>query len=93
VIEQRDGRYWISGPITIQNVLAVREEGLRRFSEQLVDLELSALSEIDSSALSVFFEWSRILAGQGKRIRFHNATDSLRSLASVYEVLDLLPSS
>ncbi len=98
MIENREGRYWISGPITIQNVAALRDDGLKQFALQrievaAIEVDLSAVTEVDSSALSLLLEWARVLSRQGRRIRFHHITRDMRSLASVYEVLDLLPSA
>lgn len=97
MIEAREGRYWLNGPITIGNAAALRAEGLRQFAlkrtdNAQVEVELSQVTDVDSSAVSLLFEWARVLAREGRRIRFHNLTPNMRSLASVYEVLDLLPS-
>ncbi|MFN0315014.1 MAG: lipid asymmetry maintenance protein MlaB [Burkholderiales bacterium] len=95
-IENREGRYWVVGPVTIRNAAALRDEGLKQFppgGSDAVEVDLSAVTEVDSSALSLLFEWARVLSRQGKTIRFHNLTQNMRSLASVYEVLDLLPSA
>ncbi|MSQ58738.1 MAG: STAS domain-containing protein [Betaproteobacteria bacterium] len=95
-IENRDGRYWVAGPVTIRNATALRDEGLRQFQQRgggAIEVDLSAVTEVDSSALSILFEWARVLSRQGGTVRFHNLTQNMRSLASVYEVLDLLPSA
>ena len=96
MIEKREGRYWVSGPVTIRNAAALRDEGLKQFPHQgseTIEVDLSAVTEVDSSALSLLFEWVRVLSRQGRSVRFHNLTQNMRSLASVYEVLDLLPST
>jgi phospholipid transport system transporter-binding protein len=95
-IENKDGRYLVSGPVTIRNATAVRDEGLKQFPQggkETIEVDLSAVTEVDSSALSLLFEWARVLSRQDKTIRFHNLTQNMRSLASVYEVLDLIPSA
>lgn len=95
-IEKREGRYWVSGPVTIRNAAALRDEGLKQFPQQgseIIEVDLSAVTEVDSSSLSLLFEWVRVLSRQGRSVRFHNLTQNMRSLASVYEVLDLLPST
>ncbi len=94
MIDNREGRYWVSGPVTIRSAAALRDEGLKLFPHQgseTIEVDFSAVTEVDSSALSLLFEWARVLSRQGRSVRFHNLTQNMRSLASVYEVLDLLP--
>ena len=96
MIEHKEGRYCLSGPVTIHTVCAVRAQGLAAFAREgaastPVDIDLAAVTDIDSSALSLLFEWARVLAHQGRHARFHNITQNMRTLASVYEVLELLP--
>jgi phospholipid transport system transporter-binding protein len=106
VIEHREGCYWLSGSVTMSNASALREDGLRQFAAAglkggqigggqikggQIEIDLSGVTEVDSSAISLLFEWERQLARKGTGVRLRNLGPNLRSLASVYEVLDLLP--
>jgi phospholipid transport system transporter-binding protein len=79
------GRFSIDGTITMDNASAVLEDGLAKFSAA-EEVDLSALGEIDSSAVSLLLEWRRA----NPNLRFVGCTDSLKSLVTLYGVLDLI---
>jgi len=94
VIESGEGRFRLRGAVTMANANTLREAGLRVFAAGdpgAVELDLDTVTEVDSSALSLLLEWRRQLARQGRVLRLHGLPPNLRSLAGVYEVLDLLP--
>lgn len=94
MIEVREGRYHLSGPLTLNNAMQLRAEGLGLFAssrEQRIDIDCAEVTEVDSAALSLLFEWARVLSKQGKSLRYSNLPQNMRSLASVYEVQDLIP--
>lgn len=80
----------IQGRITIDNARALLADGLRQFSKDGLVVDLSGLEEVDSAAVSLVLEWLRE-AQRGKRsLRFVNLPDNLKSLATLYGVLDLI---
>lgn len=94
MIESGEGRYRLRGAVTMANAKALREDGMRAFvdgGKGVVEVDMDAVTEVDSAALSLLLEWRRQLARQGRSLRLHGLPANLRSLATVYEVLDLLP--
>jgi phospholipid transport system transporter-binding protein len=89
IVKQGD-RYLIDGPITFDNVAALIAEEAA-FDGDPVIVDLSRVTRADSSALSLLLEWTRRLGGGGRRIAFANFSRSLRSLAELYDVVDLIP--
>lgn len=85
MITGEGSRFRIDGEITMDNASAVLAEGLAKFA-QAEELDLSALGEIDSSAVSLLLEWKRINPG----LRYVNYGDNLKSLATLYGVLELV---
>jgi phospholipid transport system transporter-binding protein len=83
--------YRVEGPVTIENVRGVIEEGRRVFSGGDLRVDLGGLENVDSSALSMLLEWMRDAAASGRRVRYLNVPENLASLARVYGVLDHLP--
>ena len=82
----------VSGPVTLDNVCAVIEEGRRAFEGRAdVIVDLSGLEKVDSSAISMMLEWARDAARGDRRMRFAGLPEDLKSLARVYGVLDTLP--
>ena len=57
-LASESGRLRVSGPVTLANAAALAAEAEQYFSGQLV-VDLAAVTEVDSSALSLLFEWQR----------------------------------
>jgi len=92
-VVSRDGNIFrVSGPVILDNVCAVIEEGRRAFGAQAdVIVDLSGLENVESSAISMMLEWARDAAREDRRMRFAGLPENLKSLARVYGVLDTLP--
>ena len=84
------GRCSVQGPITLDNVVALLAEGNGRFTTVEVTVDLAAVTEVDSAALSLLLEWRREAGRNGRRIRYLNLPDNLKSLADLYGVLELI---
>jgi len=91
MIRREGDVYRVEGPVTIENVRGVIEEGRRVFSGEDLRVDLGGLESVDSSALSMLLEWMRDAAASGRRVRYLNVPENLASLARVYGVLDHLP--
>jgi phospholipid transport system transporter-binding protein len=90
MIECDDGRCVLKGAVTLENALSLREEGLRLFTAQEVTLDLGAVAEVDSTALSLLFEWRRAALAANRSIRYVNLPENLTSLARLYGVTELV---
>lgn len=90
MIECTDGRCRLAGAVTLENALALREDGLRLFTAPEVTLDLSGVTEVDSTALSLLFEWRRAALAANRRIRYVNLPENLSSLARLYGVTELV---
>jgi phospholipid transport system transporter-binding protein len=95
MIEQNGARLTPTGPMLIANARALLETG-RSFlqgaapaSEVLLDL--SAVEETDSSALSVVFALLRTANKCGVTLRLAHAPASMLSQAALYGVAESLP--
>ena len=90
MIECNDGRCTVQGPITIDNVVALLAEGNGLFNAAQATVDLAAVTEVDSSALSLLLEWRREAGRNGRSIRYLNLPANLKSLAELYGVTELL---
>ncbi len=90
MIECNQGRCTLKGAVNLENALALREEGLRLFTEQDTTLDLSGVTEVDSAAVSLLFEWRRAALAANRRIRYVNLPDNLTSLAKLYGVAEIV---
>ena len=78
-------RFSIDGAITMDNANAILKEGLEKFA-QATEIDLSALTEVDSAAVSLLLEWRRTNPG----LCFAACNDNLKSLLILYDVTDLI---
>jgi phospholipid transport system transporter-binding protein len=73
---------------TVQAALA---EGRRLFDGPQVKVDLSRITEVDSSAVSLLLEWTRAAARGGWTVQYLRFNRNLKSLAVLYGVSDLIP--
>ena len=90
MIECNDGRCTLTGAVNLETALALREDGLRLFTAQEVTLDLSGVTEVDSAAVSLLFEWRRAALAAGRSIRYVKLPGNLISLARLYGVTELV---
>jgi phospholipid transport system transporter-binding protein len=89
---RRDGsRMVVGGPVTLSNVRRVVEEGERQLDEGVRTVDLSEVSDMDSSLLAALFAWLRHARQHEYDIGFVNLPESLRTIARLYGVDALLP--
>ena len=91
MIRREGSRMIVGGPVTLANVRRVVEDGERQLDEGVRTVDLSEVSEMDSSLLAALLAWMRHARRGEHDIAFVNLPDSLRTLARLYGVDDLLP--
>ncbi len=87
------GQAQLAGPVTLANVNAVLDEGSRMLKAPSVILDLAAVTEVDSTAVSVLLEWRRAALRDKRAIAYVNLPDNLKSLIKLYGVSELLAAS
>ena len=91
---RRDGRRMvIGGPVTLANVSRVLEEGRRHLEEGVRTVDLSEVTELDSSLLAAMFAWLRDAKAREHEIAFVHLPDALRTIARLYGVDELIPAA
>jgi phospholipid transport system transporter-binding protein len=97
----REGnRLRISGAVTVATVNALLEQcavafaadrGQGDLSGSPLEMDLSGVTEADSAAIALLFEWMRQARSQNASLIFTGLPDVLATLAALYGVLDLIP--
>jgi len=90
MITCQSGRCTVQGPVTVDNVVSLLEQGREQLTSAATTIDLSGVTEVDSSALSLLLEWRRAAARNGRAVRFAQLPANLQSLAKLYGVTDLL---
>ena len=91
MIESDGDRFYLSGPVTFGNVLEVLAESEPLFAQPRVLIDLSRVTEADSSLVSLMLEWKRRAGVAGGAIAFANLGDAITSLVDLYGVTELIP--
>lgn len=91
LIETQGNTLRISGAMTLENVNALLEESNAAFTAENLEMDLAGVSEVDSTAVSLMFEWLRQAHKRNISLTFVNLPANLVNMATLYGVLDLIP--
>ena len=90
VASAEDGQLIINGPVTIENVVAVMEQGVALFGRHELVLDLSGITEVDSSAASLLLEWQRVALSRNCQLSFSRTPQQLQTLLRLYGISELI---
>jgi phospholipid transport system transporter-binding protein len=84
----------IEGSLTFANLPRILDE-TRDFTSRpdlpdALAIDLSAVSEVDSSAVAMLLKWRREARRLGKRLEFINIPGNLAALAELYDVTEFV---
>lgn len=91
MIEVAGDRLRVAGPMTMLSVAALKPAGDAAVAAGASVVDLSGVTEADSAALAVLFSWLRAAQEAKRPLSIVAAPESIRSLAALYEVAELLP--
>ena len=91
MIRREGGRIFVGGPVTLANVASLLEEGRRHIGEGVRAVDLGEVTEMDSSMVALMLAWMRDARARGGELAFANLPASLRTIARLYGVDELIP--
>jgi phospholipid transport system transporter-binding protein len=91
LIESQGNTLRVSGAMTMENVNVLLDESDTAFSAGNLEMDLAGVSEVDSTAVSLLFEWLRRAHSRDISLVFVNLPSNLVNIATLYGVLDLIP--
>ena len=80
----------VKGSVTINNVITLVAQGIALLDRDNLVIDLTQVSEVDSSALCMLLEWQREASRRNRRMHFANMPQNLRGLAQLYGVSELI---
>jgi phospholipid transport system transporter-binding protein len=87
----RDGsQLRVQGPLTMANIVTMQAAGAELLTGADLVIDLAAVTDVDSSALSLLLEWQREARRRNLRLTFRSLPENLKSLAALYDVADLV---
>ena len=90
LIEQQGKRLIVKGAMTADTARALLAEAEPLLKGD-VEVDLGAVEEVDSSSISLMFEWLRQAHAKNASVVYANLPETLVSLSKLYDVLDLIP--
>jgi phospholipid transport system transporter-binding protein len=93
VVREADGRWVLSGPLTIANVAGVLAASVGVPLPTTGRVDLQAVDPVDSAGVAILIEWKRRAAAESMPLTFENVPSTMASLAELYGVDDLLSSA
>ena len=81
--------FLLPASVTQENVLRLEKEGLLNLTT-VKTVDCSALSDFDSTVITVMLAWQKKLQADGQQLKIVRAPEKLKVLASVYGVSTLL---
>lgn len=82
--------YKPASALTFDHAKTVLQDGVRAIESGQTDIDLAAVTAVDSTAVGTLLAWQRAARRQRKTVVFHNLPSGLRSLAELYGVVELL---
>lgn len=80
----------MQGPVNIYNVVDLTEQGLALLDSGNLQVDLQQVTEVDSTAISMLFEWLREANKKNCHLEFLHLSASLESLMQLYGVTDFI---
>lgn len=82
----------VEGEVTVSNVTGLTRQGIELLSSNLLRVDLQKVTEVDSTVISMLFEWRRAADRKGCQLKFVHFPASLESLMQLYDVTSILAS-
>ena len=89
-IELQDKRWLLKGNITFKEILPILDQVNHYDWKESIILDLSQVNEIDTTIISFILEQKRQAKKLGKQFNLENSPESLKSLASLYGIENLI---
>ncbi len=93
MIQRQGHTIIVQGPVTIDNVVEITQQGIELFNGHDLVVDLAQVTEVDSAIVSMLLEWLRNARSNAHQIKFAHIPQSLRSLIQLYGITDLIPLS
>ncbi len=81
----------VMGPMVITTAAALKTAGESALSAGASVIDLSGVTDADSAAVAILLAWTRGAQERRQTLSIVESPESIRSLATLYGVADLLP--
>jgi len=92
-ITQQKNQWHVSGDIFMDNANAILSQSDALIMADAIEIDFSAVTDVDTAALSLIMEWQRRAVASNCKVTFANLPANLTSLAELYGVTEFIPIS
>lgn len=92
-ITQQKNQWHVSGDIFMDNANAILSQSDALLMADAIEIDFSAVTDVDTAALSLIMEWQRRAVASKCKVTFANLPANLTSLAALYGVTEFIPIS
>ena len=89
-ITQRANQWRITGNVLMDDAQAILSQSAEFEMVGNLEIDFSAVTDVDTAALSLIMEWQRRAAATNSQVTFTNLPVNLTSLAALYGVTDFI---
>ncbi|WP_240032096.1 STAS domain-containing protein [Pseudomethylobacillus aquaticus] len=90
-LSKQQGQVVVVGDMTMTNTQSLLSEWTALSVDVPSAVDLAGVTDVDTSTISLMFEWLRQSRARDCQLHFLNLPHNLTSLATLYGVLDLIP--
>ena len=87
---QHNNQWRISGNVLMDDAQKLLEQSAALPLENDIEIDFSQVTDVDTVALSLMFEWQRRASEHNCNVRYLNLPANLISLADLYGVTDFI---
>ena len=92
-ITQQENQWHVSGAVLMDNANVILSQSNNFLMANSIEIDFSAVTDVDTGALSLMMEWQRRAMVSDSKVTFANLPPNLISLAALYGVTDFIPVS
>lgn len=89
-ISQQGNTWHVSGNVLMDTASSILSKSSQFPMSDNIEVDFSAVTDLDTSMLSLMMEWQRRAAEAGSSLHFRHLPDNLNSLAGLYGVSDFI---
>ena len=89
-ISQQANQWHVSGDLLMDNACKILDQSVDLEMVNNLEVDFSAVTDVDTSALSLMMEWQRRAATANHQIKFTHLPVNLTSLADLYGVKEFI---
>jgi phospholipid transport system transporter-binding protein len=90
MMTRTDEGWRVEGPVNVETAATLLQEAEAMWEGSEFRVDLGGITAADSAAVAVLLAWRRQAADKSVHLQLNNSPESVRSLATLYDVADLL---